>query len=252
MRELVTVLCVGATGTIGRLVVAELLARGLAVRALVRDVDRARRILPANVEMTHGDMATGDGLAEAVAGVDAIVFTHGGETRDVDYDGVRRVLEALGGARPRISLMTSMAVSQGADDYGGLMHWKRAAERLVRAYGAEYTITRPGWFDLQGPNQRAVLMEQGDIAPVQSRRGLSTDHLATTLVEALFCDAAVGKTFELFSQDGELSGDWESLFEALAPDDMRELAGGGDQGVALADEPAEVLRDLAAMRALGN
>jgi uncharacterized protein YbjT (DUF2867 family) len=250
MSEISTVLAIGATGTIGRLVVGELLARGLTVRALVRDPERARRVLSPEVAFAVGDMATGEGLTEAVAGVDAIVFTHGGESRDVDYDGVRRVLEALGGAKPRISLMTSMSVSQGGDHYGGLMHWKRRAERLVRAYGAPYTVTRPGWFDLQGAGQNAVLMEQGDNSAVESRRGLSTDHLAKTLVEALFVDAAVGKTFELFSQDGEPQSDWNTLFDALLPDDAAQLAGGGDGGVRLGDEPAEVLADIAAIRAL--
>lgn len=251
MSEIRTVLSIGATGTIGRLVVGELLARGLEVRALVRDPERARRILSPEVALAVGDMATGAGLPEAVAGVDAIVLTHGGEVRDVDYDGVRRVLEALDGAKPRISLMTSMSVSQGGDQYGGLMHWKRRAERLVRAYGAPYTVTRPGWFDLQGPGQNAVLMEQGDQSAVESQRGLSTDHLAKTLVEALFAEGAVGKTFELFSQDGELQSDWEALFTALAPDDITQLAGGRDGGVSLGDEPAEVLADIGAMKALG-
>ena len=43
MSEIRTVLSIGATGSIGRPVVDELLAQDLAVRALVRDVERARR-----------------------------------------------------------------------------------------------------------------------------------------------------------------------------------------------------------------
>lgn len=40
-----TLLVVGATGSIGRLVVAEALRQGYAVRALVRDEAKARRVL---------------------------------------------------------------------------------------------------------------------------------------------------------------------------------------------------------------
>jgi len=243
-----TVLAVGATGSMGQVVVPELLSRGVRVRALVRDEVRAQALLPASVEYVVGDMATGDGLVEAVRGVDAIVFTHGGEVKEVDYDGVRRLLEVLDGATPRISLMTSIDVARATTAYNGLLNWKRRAERLVRAYGAPYTIVRPGWFEYQRPSENAVLMEQGDSTPVHVQRGVARSQIAKTLVSALFSDTAIGKTFELFAQEGELQSDWDELFGALELDDQNELAGGGDHGVALADEPAEVLADIAKLR----
>ncbi|WP_372351018.1 NmrA family NAD(P)-binding protein [Streptomyces sp. KL116D] len=43
-----TVLVVGATGSIGRLVVDEAIARGHTVRALVRDHAKGVRLLPAD------------------------------------------------------------------------------------------------------------------------------------------------------------------------------------------------------------
>ena len=48
-----TILVVGSTGSIGRLTVAEALARGYRVRAMVRDADRAAQILPADTELGH-------------------------------------------------------------------------------------------------------------------------------------------------------------------------------------------------------
>lgn len=228
--------------------VGELLARGASVRALTRDVAAASKTLPDAVVAVRGDVATGEGLEEALAGVDAIVLTHGGDDRSVDYDGVRRVLEALGGRTPRIVLMTSMGVTRETTAWGGIMNWKRRAERLVRAYGAPYTIVRPGWFDYQGPTQNAVLFEQGDGTDVTNRRGVARSQIAKTLVAALFSEEAVGKTFELFAQEGELQDDLDALFAGLAPDDAAALAGGGDVGVPLGDEPAEVLRDVEAAR----
>src|SRR4051794_25843872 len=91
------VLVVGATGSIGRLVVSAAARHGLTVRALARDVDRARRLLP-DAEVVAGDLTDPDGLTAAVADVDAIVFTHGsagGAYEDVDYGGVAAVLRAL-------------------------------------------------------------------------------------------------------------------------------------------------------------
>ena len=94
-------LVVGATGGIGSRVVAAAQQLDLPVRALVRDVARAERTLP-GVELVRGDLERADSLADALAGVDAIVFTHGGngspdQARRIDYGGVANVLHALDG-----------------------------------------------------------------------------------------------------------------------------------------------------------
>ena len=70
------VLVVGATGSIGRLVVEEALVQGHAVRALVRSQAKARQ-LPPETQLVIGDVTRPETLAAAVEGVDGIVFTHG-------------------------------------------------------------------------------------------------------------------------------------------------------------------------------
>lgn len=73
------ILVTGATGTVGRQVVAELLARGHAVRALTRDP--AKAAFPAGVEVVHGDLAEPDTLVpalEGVTGLHLITFDGGG------------------------------------------------------------------------------------------------------------------------------------------------------------------------------
>ena len=71
-----TVLVVGATGSIGRLVVAEAIREGYAVRALVRDAGKARTLTP-GAHAVIGDLTRPETLGAAVEGVDAVVFTHG-------------------------------------------------------------------------------------------------------------------------------------------------------------------------------
>lgn len=72
-----TVLVVGAPGRIGRLVVAAALRHGPSVRALaVRDTQRAAGVL-AGATLVQGDLTQITDLASAVAGVDAVVLTHG-------------------------------------------------------------------------------------------------------------------------------------------------------------------------------
>src|SRR3954468_1614187 len=93
-----SVLVVGATGGIGRRVVAAAQQHGLDVRALVRDPARAERLLP-GADLVSGDLEKPDTLRTAVSDVDAVVFTHGGDgspdaARRIDYGGGAGVLRA--------------------------------------------------------------------------------------------------------------------------------------------------------------
>lgn len=66
------ILVFGATGAIGRRLVALLVERGHTVRALARRPERAG--LPGAVEIVRGDVLTGDGLEEALAGVRCAIY----------------------------------------------------------------------------------------------------------------------------------------------------------------------------------
>jgi uncharacterized protein YbjT (DUF2867 family) len=71
------ILVTGATGTVGRQVVAELLARGHAVRALTRDAAKAD--FPADVEVVQGDLTDPDTLVPALEDVTGLhLITFGG------------------------------------------------------------------------------------------------------------------------------------------------------------------------------
>ncbi|MFF6876127.1 NAD(P)H-binding protein [Streptomyces sp. NPDC012474] len=77
MTQTQKILVTGATGTVGRQVVAELLDRGHEVRALTRDAARAS--FPAGVEVVEGDLTEPDGLAPALEGVTGLhLITFGG------------------------------------------------------------------------------------------------------------------------------------------------------------------------------
>lgn len=73
-----TVLVVGATGSIGSLVVDEALRQGHAVRALVRKTSKTDQ-LPRKAQVVTGDVTRPETLAPAVDGVDAVVFTLGSD-----------------------------------------------------------------------------------------------------------------------------------------------------------------------------
>ncbi|QWB21973.1 MULTISPECIES: NAD(P)H-binding protein [Streptomyces] len=77
MTQTQKILVTGATGTVGRQVVAELLARGHAVRALTRDA--AKAVLPDGVEVVEGDLTDPGSLAPALEGITGLhLITFGG------------------------------------------------------------------------------------------------------------------------------------------------------------------------------
>ncbi|MFJ8108324.1 SDR family oxidoreductase [Streptomyces sp. NPDC096132] len=249
-----TVLVVGATGSIGRLVVAESVAQGHTTRALVRDAGRARRLLPAEARLAVGEITQPDTLSGAVDGVDAIVLTHGSMSspETVDYGGVRNVLAALDGQKPRIVLMTAIGVTARSSAYGHLLEWKRRSERLVRASGLPYTIVRPGWFDMNGPDERRPVFLQGDTrrSGTPADGAVSRGQIAQVLMAAVAAREAVRRTFELVAEQGSTPGDMTQLFAALDEDAPGALDAVRDEAnMPSAQEPQRVRDDLATVSA---
>ena len=242
-----TVLVVGANGSIGRLAVAESLRRGHRTRALVRDTRRGAS-LPADAEIVVGDLTSPATLADAVDGVDGVVFTHGShggaaEAERVDYGAVRNVLEALGGRRARIALMTAIGVTKHTLGHD----WKRRGERLVRASGLPYTIVRPGWFDYNEPEQERLVMLQGDRrwASDPSDGVVSRAQIAQVLVASLTSQAADRKSLELVAEHGPAQTDLDPLFQGLQPDPAGALDAVLDrENMPLDQEPRAVIADL--------
>lgn len=245
-----TVLVVGATGSIGRLVVAQSLDAGLETRALVRSETKAAG-LPDGAEVVVGDLTKADSLRSAMSGVTGVVFTHGSHggaqaAEFVDYGAVRNVLSVLE-APARIALMTTIGVTKHTPGHD----WKRRGERLVRASGLPYTIVRPGWFDYNDPDQRQLVMLQGDTrwASDPSDGVVSRAQIAQVLLASLTSQVADRKTLELVAEAGRAQSDLEPLFSALRPDPADALDAVLDRdNMPLADEPQEVVAELDAIR----
>ena len=253
-----TVLVVGATGSIGRLVVNEAIRKGYSTRALVRDRDKARQ-LPPEAQLIVADVTRPATLPPAVVGIDAVVFTLGSDgsgkvgAENVDYGGVRNILGALGSRTPRIALMTAIGVTDrtGAYNLSTEAHdWKRRAERLVRASGLPYTIVRPGWFDYNRPDEHGLVLLQGDTrqAGDPSDGVVARRQIAEVLVRSLGSHDALRKTFELVATTGPEPDDFDALFAPLEADPQGALDGVHDTAnMPLADEPQRVRDDLEAV-----
>lgn len=212
-----SVLAVGASGSIGRHVVAQSLASGLETTALVRRADQ-QSLFPDGVRIAVADPTRPEGLAQALQGVNGIVFTQGTMSAEqaeaVDYDIVRNVLAALDHPA-RIALMTAVGVTKWERSV-----WKRRSERMVRASGLPYTIVRPGWFDYNEPDQHRIVMRQGDthLTGDPADGQIARAQIAEVLLASLNSPEADHKTLELVADKGQAPYDLAPLFAGLASD----------------------------------
>ncbi|MBG0827150.1 NmrA family NAD(P)-binding protein [Planomonospora sp. ID67723] len=133
-----TILVTGATGTVGRHVVGELIRAGQRVRALTRNPAGAN--LPAGVEVVAGDLTLTDSLVPALDGVTAVhLITFGGD----DYGVLRN-------GREIVELLTETGVRKvtvlGGWDEGTLEPAVRAGSLAwTFVYPTEFMSNAMGW-----------------------------------------------------------------------------------------------------------
>jgi uncharacterized protein YbjT (DUF2867 family) len=149
------ILVVGATGVLGGGVCRRLVARGHAVRALVRDSsdpEKVEALRALGVEIAVGDLRDAGSLAGACAGV-GTVFS--GVTAviprrpddsiaAVDDAGQRALVDAARAAGARRFVYVSYSGQIGDDC--ALGRAKRAVEAYLRGSGLVYTILRPSCY----------------------------------------------------------------------------------------------------------
>ncbi|MEU4690129.1 NAD(P)H-binding protein [Actinoplanes sp. NPDC023714] len=184
----------GATGNVGRTLVAVLASRGAAVTA----VSRGRRpvAVPEGVRHHRADLTIPDSLGPALTGAEALFLLVEGAGADLDTPAILRAATAAG--VKRIVLQSSQAAGTRP---GSVSHTPLAAiEDLVRRSGLGWTILRPGGFASNAlawaepiRAHRAVAAPFADIGlPV-----IDPDDIAEVAAAVLLHDGYDGRTLEL-------------------------------------------------------
>ncbi|CDP06308.1 unnamed protein product [Coffea canephora] len=225
----------GATGSTGKRIVKQLLARGFAVKAGVRDIDKAKTTFSANpdLQFINADVTEGSAkLADAIGDDSDAVICATGFPRSwdllapwkVDNFGTVNLVEACRKRGvDRFILISSILVNGAAmgqllnpayiilNALGLVLIAKLQAEQYIRKSGINYTIIRPGGLRNDPPSGN-IVMEPEDTLYEGS---ISRDQVAQVAVEALLHPESNYKVVEIVARAEAAKRTFEELFGSI-------------------------------------
>lgn len=203
----------GATGQLGRLVIAALLERIDAsdVIALARDPAKAEDLAELGVDVRHADYSEPATLATALTGVDKLLLISSNELgqRAHQHQAVIDAAKAAG-----VGLVAYTSVLHADASLLGLAEEHRQTEQALKASGVPYVLLRNGWYSenyLAGVDSalthKALLGSAEDGRISSAARADYAEAAAVVLTSA---DQA-GKVYELAGDDSYTLSDLAAL-----------------------------------------
>lgn len=209
----------GATGDTGQRIVKELVKRQIPVRALVRNLDKGREILPAEAELVVGDVLKPASLREGIADSTVVLCATGARPSfdptgpyKVDYEGTKNLVDAAKEKGiEQFVIVSSLCVSQffhPLNLFWLVLYWKKQAEEYIKQSGLTYTIVRPGGLTNED-NSKSVVMASPDSL---FEGNIPRSKVAQVCVEALFKSEAKNKIVEVIAKEEAPQRSWDELF----------------------------------------
>lgn len=209
----------GATGETGRRIVQELVKRNIPVRALVRNLETAKEILPPQAELIVGDVLKPESLRAAIADCTVILSATGAKPSldptgpyKVDYEGTKNLVDvAKSKGIEHFVMVSSLCVSQffhPLNLFWLILVWKKQAEEYLTQSGLTYTIVRPGGLKNED-NPDPVVMSSADTLFDGS---IPRTKVAQVCVEALSQSEARNKIVEVVAKPEVPDQSWDQLF----------------------------------------
>jgi uncharacterized protein YbjT (DUF2867 family) len=140
---------IGATGMLGIPVVVELVNAGFEVTALVRNPERAKRILPAQTIIAEADVTDIESLKRGLVGQDAVYLslsvapTEKKDDFHAEAEGLDNILTAARfcGVR-RVAYLSAMIQDGDAKGWWVIDVWRKAIAK-IKSSGIPFTIFYP-------------------------------------------------------------------------------------------------------------
>jgi uncharacterized protein YbjT (DUF2867 family) len=213
----------GATGETGRRIVQELIARNIPVRALVRDIEKARGILSSEAELVVGDVLQPESLTAALGDSTVLLVATGAKPSfdptgpyKVDFEGTKNLVDA---AKTKgiehFVLVSSLCTSKlfhPLNLFWLILLWKKQAEEYIQKSGLNYTIVRPGGLKNED-NSDPIVMQSADTLFDGS---IPRQKVAQVAVEALFEANARNKIVEIVAKPEASPKTFGELFANVA------------------------------------
>ena len=201
----------GVTGYLGRLVVAELLARGVPATDVVTLARTPEKAADLGVPVRRADYSDPSTLAGALAGVDVLLLVSGTELgqRVAQHTNVIKAAEVAGVGR-----VAYTSIANAEHSTNPLQPEHKATEDVLRASGVPFTILRDNWYLENYTGQLPQYLAKGEVLGIDgtARVGAATRaDMATAIVAALLDPATEGATLELAGPPLTLAGLAETI-----------------------------------------
>ncbi len=130
----------GVTGVTGQLLAPLLAERGLNIRYLVRDVDRARTLLGPEAELVAADLDNRASFDEALQGVHTL-YLNSGHSPVLEEQQTNAIEAAVAAGCERI-----VKLSGNVNSPAPIPEAHKALEAKIAACGTRYTFLRPNFY----------------------------------------------------------------------------------------------------------
>ena len=213
----------GATGKTGRHIVRQLCDRNVPVVALVRDLDKAKSILPEAAQLVEGDVLNPASFESSLNECSVLICATGASPSldptgpyKVDYEGTKNLVDAAKKYNiEHFVLVSSLCASKffhPLNLFWLVLYWKKQAEQYIQSSGIPYTIVRPGGLK-EEDNADNIVMSGADTLFDGS---IPRQKVAQVCIEALSQPEAKSEIVEIVARDDAEAKSWSELFATAA------------------------------------
>ncbi len=205
---------IGATGYLSVPIIHRLVEKGVKIRAIVRNIDKGKELLPESVELVHGDVEDRSSLEKALAGSEHVYIHLNTETLDTtlpfyqEREGVRNIVEAskVNGVKQILQIGGIEQVRKDFSVNGEYLQTSLIRDegmQFVRDSGIAYTLFHCSFFLDSFPLwiEDGVFSVLGEVDKYPLWYINTTDY-ADTIYGAIANPAAYNKQFTVQGKEG--------------------------------------------------